>query len=191
MLKKDAIKVVQQERSLFFSLIFVVPKKDSGHHPVINLKYLYHYIPYSHFKNERVIPVETKHYRKGTTCAKINIKDVYFSGPLNQKTQKFVSFKLSDPFYQFLCLYFGLRPAPKTFIKLMRIPISLLRKLYVQLIIFLDDILLMASSKEELTLARDTLIYLLQNLGFLINCKKSVLKPVQNIQFLGMEIDSM
>ena len=59
------------------------------------------------------------------------------------------------------------------------------------MIIFLDDILLMAASKEELTFARGTLIYLLQNLGFLINHKKSVLEPCQNIQFLGMEVNSI
>ena len=40
--------------------------------------------------------------------------------------------------------------APRILTKLMKIPISLLRKLYVQLIIFLDDILLIASWKEEL-----------------------------------------
>ena len=49
----------------------------------------------------------------------------------------------------------------------------------------------MAPSKEEMTLARDTVVYLLQNLGFLINKKKSVLEPCQNIQFLGMEINSI
>ena len=74
----------------------------------------------------------------------------------------------------------------------MGIPISLLRKLYGGLVIFTDDILLMAPAKEELTFARDTLdIYLLQNLGFLINRKKSVLEPCQNIQLLGMEINSI
>ena len=62
-------------------------------------------------------------------------------------------------------LWFG--TGPRMFTKLMKIPISLLRKLYVRLIIFLDNILLMASSKEELTLARGTQIYLLHNLGFL------------------------
>ena len=66
-----------------------------------------------------------------------------------------------------------------------------MRKLNVRLIIFLDYILLMAASVEELTLARDTIIYLLQNLGFLINIKKSVLQPCQTIQFLGMEINSI
>ena len=49
----------------------------------------------------------------------------------------------------------------------------------------------MAALVEELTLAQDTLIYLLQNLGFLINIKKSALQPCQTIQFLGMEINSI
>ena len=96
----------------------------------------------------------------------IDLKDAYFSVPLNLKSQTFLSFKWKDLFYQFFYLCFGLGPAPRIFTKLMRIPISLLRKLYVRLIIFSEDILLMASLKEELTLARDTLIYLLQNLGF-------------------------
>ena len=84
-------------------------------------------------------------------------------------------------------LWFG--TSPKDIHKVDESSLSLLRKLYVRLIIFLDDILLMASSKEELTFVRDTLIYLLQNLGFLINRKKSVLEPCQNIQFLGMEVN--
>ena len=66
-----------------------------------------------------------------------------------------------------------------------------MRKLNVRLTIFLDDILLMAASVEELTLARDTLIYLLHNLGFLINIKKSVLQSYQTMQFLGIEIKSI
>ena len=48
----------------------------------------------------------------------------------------------------------------------------LLKKLYVRLIIFPKGILLMASSKEEMALARDALIYCLQNLGFLMNVNK-------------------
>ena len=51
MLKEGAIKIVQQGPSLFLSSIFVVPKKDSSHRPVINLKNLNLYILYSHSKN--------------------------------------------------------------------------------------------------------------------------------------------
>ena len=49
----------------------------------------------------------------------------------------------------------------------------------------------MASSKEELILAWDILIYLIQNLDFPINRKKEVLELCQNKQFLGMEINSI
>ena len=35
------------------------------------------------------------------------------------------------------------------------------------------------------------MIYLLQDLGFVLNIKKSVLEPSQKIDFLGMVIDSM
>ena len=104
---------------------------------------------------------------------------------------KFVSFKRKDLIYQFLCLCFGLGPTPRIFTKLLKVTISLRRKLNVWLIIFLDDILLMAASVKELTLARDTRIYLVQNLGFLINIKKFVLQPCQTIQFLGMKINSI
>ena len=34
MLKKGAIKGIEQDPSLFLSSLFVVPKKDSGHRPV-------------------------------------------------------------------------------------------------------------------------------------------------------------
>ena len=49
----------------------------------------------------------------------------------------------------------------------------------------------MVSSTEEITLARDTLIFFLQGLGFLINIQKSVFQPCHVIQFLGIEIDSV
>ena len=37
----------------------------------------------------------------------------------------------------------------------------------------------------------DKVIYLLQNLGFIINIKKSILHQYQKIEFLGMETDSI
>ena len=43
---------------------------------------------------------------------------------------------------------------------------------------------------EEIALAWDTLIYLLQGLSLLINFKKSLLEPYQTLHFLGVEINS-
>ena len=71
-----------------------------------------------------------------------------------------------------------------------KVPIALLRRLNIPLVIYLDDILLMRRTLEEVLMSRDTLIFLLQHLGFVINLKKSVMKSPQQIEFLGLKIDT-
>ena len=65
-----------------------------------------------------------------------------------------------------------------------------MRHLNVRLIIYLGDILVMGNSLEETLMSRDTLIFILQNLEFVVNFQKSVLNPSHQIQFLKVEIDS-
>ena len=60
-----------------------------------------------------------------------------------------------------------------------------------KMLIYLDDMLLMAHSIEEISMCQDTVICLSQHLGFVIDWKKSVLTPVQEIGFLGLKINSV
>ena len=121
---------------------------------------------------------------------KKDLKDAYFSVPLQQCSRKYVRFVWSGNLYEFLCLCFGLGPAPKVFTKLLKVPIAILRRMNIRLIIYLDDILLMGQTLEEILMNRDTLIYLLQKLGFVINLKKSIFEPTRQIEFLGLRIDT-
>uniref|UniRef100_A0A7M5V2U2 Reverse transcriptase domain-containing protein n=1 Tax=Clytia hemisphaerica TaxID=252671 RepID=A0A7M5V2U2_9CNID len=190
MLLKGAIVTVTPSPEQFVSPLFLVPKKDQGQRPVINLKNLNKFIPYEHFKMEGLFLVK-EILKQGDWMLKIDLKDAYFAIPLDQHSQRFVRFEWDKTLYQFQCLCFGLSPAPRVFSKILKVPISLLRRLGIRLIIFLDDILLIASTPEELRQMRDTTIFLLQSLGFLINVKKSVFEPTQKIEFLGMIIDSI
>ena len=45
--------------------------------------------------------------------------------------------------------------------------------------------LLIGHTIEEKLIARDTVVFCLQQLGFVLNLQKSVLTPTQRIQFLG------
>ena len=65
----------------------------------------------------------------------------------------------------------------------------MLRRLNILIIIYLDDMLLISRTIEETLMARDTVIFLLQLLGFVLNLKKSVLTPTQRIDFLGVTVD--
>ena len=122
---------------------------------------------------------------------KLDLKDAYFSNPLDRNSRKFVRFQWNGTLYEFVCLCFGLGLAPRVFTKLLKIPISFLRKINIRVIIYLDDMLILSHTIREAHMSRDTVIYLLQNLGFIINVKKSILHPCQKIEFLGMEIDSI
>ena len=77
------------------------------------------------------------------------------------------------------------------FYKIIKVPIAILRWIQFKAIIYLDDMLQISQTINGLDIARDILIFLLQSPGFVINRKKSVLVPLQKIEFLGLEIESV
>ena len=91
---------------------------------------------------------------------------------LHQKHRKYIWFCCEGLQHEFLCLFFGLGPAPRIFTKLLEIPIAILRTINIRIIVYLDNLLLMSQTKEGLNMARDTLIFLLHQLELIINLKK-------------------
>ena len=186
MLRKDAIQQVKSKPGEFLSNLFLVSKKDGGHRPVINPKFRNSFIPYQHFRMEVMHLIKDlllKHF-----LIKVDLKDAYFGITLDESSRKYIRFQWEGNLYEFLCLCFGLGPAPLIFTKFLKIPIALLRRINVT-IIFLD-MLVIAQILKEISQAKETLIFLLQNLGFVINFKKSQL-PVKEIEFLGLVINSV
>ena len=60
-----------------------------------------------------------------------------------------------------------------------------------RLIVYIDDILILAGSRERAREHVIGLIYLLENLGFVISKPKCVLEPTQSIEFLGFSVNSV
>ena len=187
--EKRAVEIVCPVQNQFISHMFVVPKKDGGSRPVINLKHLNNYVTYEHFKMEGLYMIRDL-LKQGDWMCKIDMKDAYLTTSIHKDSRKYLRFIWKGKIYQFNCLPFGLASAPRIYTKLMKPVIGLLRKIGARLIIYLDDILLMAESKENLIQARDSTIYLLIHLGFIINWEKSKPMPSQKVEFLGFVIDS-
>lgn len=99
-------------------------------------------------------------------------------------------FTFQEEVFQFNCLPFGLSSAPWVFTKTLRPAIALVRELGVRCIAYIDDILVLAESREMAQIHVAGLKYLLECLGFIINLKKSVLEPSQKLEFLGITVDS-
>ena len=131
---------------------------------MIHLKQLNTFIPYKRFKMEGLHLLkeilERDHY-----LYKLDLKGAYFCVPLNKQSRKYVRFEWEGSLYEF----YGLGPAPWLFSKLIKVTVSILRKLYIKIIVYLYGFLILGKTLEEAILSRDTVIYLLQNLGFVIN----------------------
>ena len=117
--------------------------------------------------------------RKGGWMISINLKDTYQSVPVAEMDRKFLRFRWGNCLDQFQCQPFGLSSAPRTFTKILKPVMALLRHKGMRLVVFIDEILLMAQSQEELVQVMQELIQLLQLLGFMINWEKSQLTPCQ------------
>ena len=174
----------------FVSSIFLVDKKDGGHRPVINLKNLNSFVDFQHFKVEGIYMLRDL-LKKGDFMVKLDLKDAYFTVPVWIGHQKYLRFLWKETLWEFACLPFGLANAPRTFTKIMKPVVAALRNLGIRLIIYLDDLLILADSEQTARLHLATAQSLLENLGFVINLKKSVLSPVQKIEFLSMTVDSL
>ena len=121
----------------------------------------------------------------------LDLKDAYFSVPVFRPHCKYLRFIWRDQRYEFTCLPFGYSLAPRVFTKIFKPIVAQLRLNGLRIVIFLDDILLVASSFAESMEQLSLLRKLLENLGFVINDAKSQLQPTTRICFLGFIIDSI
>ena len=114
-----------------------------------------------------------------------------FSSHLDKSHRKYLRVLWKSSLYKFLHLCFGLGPAHLILKKQLKVPIALLYRPNIGLIIYLDEIIIMARTLQELIFHRDTVIYPLQNLGFALDLKKPVLEPSQAIKCIVVIIDSV
>ena len=190
LLKNIAVEKVHMKKvsakSQFVSNLLLVMKEDGCNRTVKNLN---QYIPHHYFKTESLNSLRDI-LKQGNFMYKLDLKDAYFCIPLAEESKKFTRFYWEWDLYQFLCLCFELVPAPYVFPKLLKIPIAFLWRIGTLIIIYLYDMLLVGRTVENVQMYRDTVALLLQELRFLIKLKKWVVTPSQEMELLGMVINS-
>jgi len=190
LLDKGAIvPVPQQEEGGFYSSLFLIPKKDGKMRPVINLKRLNSWVLTQHFKMEGMHTLQDL-LHQDAWLAKLDLKDAYFTVPVRPEHQQYLRFSVLGDNYQFTCLPFGLSCAPWAFTKLLKPVMALLRHRGIKIIIYIDDMLLIADSPAQVSEHVEAVQFVLENLGFVLNVEKSITTPSQKLEFLGLIVDT-
>ena len=184
LLKKGAMEVVEHAENQFLLNIFTVPKKDGTRRPVIDLRQLNHFVKKVPFKMEDLTQIPSV-LQKGDFLCKIDLQDAYLTIAVAKKVRVYFWFLWKVKLYQFTCLPFGLASSPRIFTKCLKPLLVYLRALGVHLLVYLDDFLIMAPTKEQRLEQAQLIIGLLEKLGYLINQEKSVLEPTQRLNTSG------
>ena len=195
LLLKRAVTRVAPCKEEFISNIFLVPQKTGDMRPVINLKPLNQYIQNIHFKMEN-IQMALNLISPGDFMVSLDLKVAYLNIPIFSLHRKYLRFIWKSHRDEFTCLPFGYSLAPVRLVgwfvvymnrtawfKRYRLP-------GLRIILFLDDILLVASSKQKCLDQLQFLQQLITDLGFIVN-DKSQFEPSTKLTFLGFIIDSL
>ena len=117
--------------------------------------------------------------QKGDFMCSIDLKDAYFMIPVKYEYWKYLKFVYKNTVFQFTALPFWLSTCPYIYSKVMKPVLGLFRSKGIRITNYLDDFLIFGKSREECkrntTFVKETLI----SIGFIINFKKSELKPNQ------------
>ncbi|XP_057336473.1 uncharacterized protein LOC130677723 [Microplitis mediator] len=100
---------------------------------------------------------------KGAFMANLDLEDAYFLIRVKRSSRKYLRFRFKGQLYQFMCLPFGLCSSPHTFTKIMKPVVNKLR-----------------SKGKDYEACKNNVqntIGLLEELGFIINYRKSTTTP--------------
>ncbi|KAM9954698.1 hypothetical protein ACTFIW_003298 [Dictyostelium discoideum] len=129
--------------------------------------------------------------KQGYYMVKLDIKKAYLHVLVDPQYRDLFRFVWKGSHYRWKTMPFGLSTAPRIFTMLLRPVLRMLRDINVSVIAYLDDLLIVGSTKEECLSNLKKTMDLLVKLGFKLNLEKSVLEPTQSITFLGLQIDSV
>ncbi len=180
LLQKGAIEEIPQsdiERG-FFSRYFLIPKRDGGLRPILDLRRL-NFSLYKRKFNMLTMKTIMPQIQGGDWFVTIDLKDAYFHIQVVQRHRRFLRFAFGGKAYQYKVLPFGLALAPRTFTKCMDDALAPLRLQGIRVLNYLDDWLILAHSRELVSRHRDIILRHILSLGLRMNAKKSVLLPSQ------------
>jgi len=189
MIEKGAVIEVQPCEGQFVSNIFLRPKKNGSMRPIINLKKLNAFVITPHFKMEHLLSF-LPFIRHNMFLTSLDLKDAYFSIPIDTRFRKYLRFTWQGRLFEFTCLCFGLSSAPYVFTKVMKPVFSQLRREGICSSYYIDDSIYANLDSNVAVAHTSRALTLLESLGFTVNLKKSSLTPSRVLTHLGFVINT-
>ena len=190
-LEFKVIKIVTPSQDQFISYIFPVAKKSLIDHRVIfDLTELNNLIRKIHFRMDSISDIMAL-IQPGDWFISLDLSDAYYCIAMHILSMPFLTFLFLNIYYQFTCLPQGLSSAPRIFTKVVRVVLTYLRGYGIRIAAWIDDFIMMSSSRSLCQDHAFRTVRTFEELGFVPNIDKSQLVPTQRLSHLGLIWDSV
>ena len=184
----EPVPTAEQGKGTYLTF-FPVEKKTPGEwRGCLDARPVNEALVHEHFKMEGLLTARQL-IRRDDWMTTLDITEAYPHLLIHPEQRQYFRLVWEGIHYQYRALCFGVAPAPRIFTKILRPVIQKLRAAGVRCVPYLDDILILAATREESIRQSQLAVDLLVRLGFLIS-PKSCLIPARSREFLGMSIDS-
>lgn len=139
------------------------------------------------FKMEQLSDI-MKLMRPGDVAFSLDFEKGFFQFRLKEGVSRLLVFQFNGKFYRWRVLPFGLKSAPAHFSWVVKQVLRLLRTQGISCSFFIDDLIFLASSYEELFRIRAQVLDLFYKLGMRVSLKKSLLTGGDLLRHLGMDL---
>ena len=174
---------------LFQSRIFTVPKRESTEERLIlDLSILNTFIKRPRFKMLTLREIKLL-LPRGFWTTSLDVKDGYWHIMVSRPKRAFLSFRWRNQDWQFRAMPFGLNVGPRIFTKVIAHVVKRMAEMGIWCLPYLDDLLIIADTEEECLIKTKLAIEILSSLGWILNEKKSRLRPAQKFEWLGVCFD--
>ena len=190
-LEVKAVRVVPPSTAHHLVPWFIVTKKEFNsekHRLIADCREVNSFLETKHFKLdhwESIFPF----LKKGLWGAKVDLKNAYFHLELAKELKPYICMNVGGKVFQFDSACFGLSTLPQQWMVIMKVFAKLWRKRGILCFIYLDDILVLNSNPPALRKDLEFILHTLRESGMVVNEKKSILEPVQNLEHLGFLLD--
>ena len=192
LLSRGIIREILSPQPLFFSRVFVVPKKDGPMRLVLDLSVLNKMLIVPTFKMETVSRIAPGLIGPLWGCT-MDLQDAYFHVPIDWHFHIYLAFIVDGRVYVFQYLPFGLSVAPWAFSRVIKPVKAHLHRLAILVSSYLDDFIFFHRSPDGLRQNLSVVMSLFRRLGIKMKPEKSNLHPSQKVNFLGVlfHLDTM
>lgn len=171
--------------------LFVRPKVSGGHRLITDLRGLNSCFRTPRFRQDSwstvVDVLASTRPRWGAT---MDMQDFFHHLQLHSSASRWMRMRTSDgKAYECTAMPFGLACSPYWAHRLAHPIVQQMRRRGATLIWYVDDVLVLGQTPEEVSGWVSELLSLLSKLGVQLNRRKSVLEPRQTVAFLGQELD--